>query len=58
LRREVYLSKCYCTCEELTSIKLVVPTDFAMQVVMTWQILIWEQAEAGNSAGKTRRHLQ
>jgi hypothetical protein len=28
--RDLYLSKCYCTCGELTSIKLVVCKDFAM----------------------------
>ena len=32
--------------------------DFATEVVMTWQIMIWEQAQAGDRTSKTRRRLQ
>ena len=32
--------------------------DFATEVVMIWQIMVWEQAQAGDRAGKTRRRLQ
>ena len=53
----MYLSEWYCTFGKLSSFKLVVYKDFTMQVVMAWQI-IWEQAQAGNRASTTRRHLQ
>jgi hypothetical protein len=42
----------------LTSIELAVCKDFATEVAMTWQIMIWEQAQAGDREGKTRRRLQ
>ncbi len=49
---------CLAACGNLTSIELAVCKDFATEVVMTWQIMIWEQAQAGDRAGKTRRRLQ
>ncbi len=49
---------CLAACGNLTSIELAVCKDVATEVVMTWQIMIWEQAQAGDRAGKTRRRLQ
>jgi len=49
---------CLAACENLTSIELAVCKDFATEVVMTCQIMIWEQAQAGDRAGKTRRRFQ
>jgi len=49
---------CLAACRNLTSIELAVCKDFATKIVMTWQIMIWEQAQAGDKAGKTRRRSQ
>ena len=54
----LHLGMCLAACGNLTSIELAVCKDFATEVVMTWQIMIWEQAQAGDRAGKTRRRLQ
>jgi hypothetical protein len=54
----LHLDMCLAACGSLTSIELAVCKDFATEVVMTWQIMIWEQAQAGDRAGKTRRRLQ
>ena len=55
------LGMCLTACGTLTSIELAVCKDFATEVVMTWQIMIWDQAQAGDRAGttgKTTRRLQ
>jgi hypothetical protein len=49
---------CLAACENLTSIELAVCKDLATEVVMPWQIMIWEQAQAGDRTGETRRRLQ
>jgi hypothetical protein len=49
---------CIIACGNLTSIELVVCKDLATEVVMTWQLMMWEQAQAGDRAGKTTRRLQ
>jgi hypothetical protein len=54
----LHLGMCLAACRNLTSIELAVCKDFATEVVMIWQIMIWEQAQAGDRAGKTRRRLQ
>jgi hypothetical protein len=54
----LHLGMCLAACGNLTSIELAVCKDFATEVAMTWQIMIWEQAQAGDRAGKTRRRLQ
>ena len=54
----LHLGMCLAVCGNLTSIELAVCKDFATEVVMTWQIMIWEQAQAGDITGKTRRRLQ
>jgi hypothetical protein len=56
--RVLHLGMCLAACGNLTSIELAVCKDFATEVVMTWQLMIWEQAQAGDRAGRTRRRLQ
>ncbi len=56
--RVLHLGMCLAACGNLTSIELAVCKDFATEAVMTWQVMIWEQAQAGDRAGKTSRRLQ
>jgi hypothetical protein len=57
-RSVLHLGMCLAACGKLTSIELAVCKDFVTEVVMTWQIMIWEQAQAGDRASKTGRRLQ
>jgi hypothetical protein len=57
-RSVLHLGMCLAACGNLTSIELAVCKDFATEVMTTWQIMIWEQAQAGDRASKTRRRLQ
>jgi hypothetical protein len=54
----LHLGRCLAACGNRTSIELAVCKDFATEVVMTSQIKIWEQAQAGYIAGKAGRRLQ
>jgi hypothetical protein len=38
--------------------ELAVCKDFATEIVMASQLMIWEQAQAGDREGRTRRRLQ
>jgi len=42
LRTVPHLGMCLAAHGQLTSIDLAVCKDFATEVVMTWQIMIWE----------------
>ena len=45
----LHLGMCLAACGNLTSIEVAVGKDFTTEVVMTWQIMMWEQAQAGDS---------
>ena len=57
-RSVLHLGMCLATRANLTSIELTVCGDFATEGVTAWQIMIWEQAQAGDRVGETRGRLQ
>jgi hypothetical protein len=57
-RSVLHVGMCLAACGKLTSIELAVCKDFTTEVVMTWQIMIWDLAQAGDRASNTRRRLQ
>ncbi len=46
----LHLGMCLAACGNLTSIEVAVGKDFTTEVVMTWQIMMWEQAQAGDKS--------
>jgi hypothetical protein len=54
----LHLGTCHAESGNLTSVELEVCKDSATEAVMAWQMMIWEQDQAGDRVGKTRRRLQ